>query len=107
MLIQELLKIRRIDNNFTQEQVANLLRVTTQAVSKWETGQSMPSIDNLLYLSDLYNVSNQTTVHLDLAHFAADILPQFVSFLRRKHITVVDEQGIIDKLVRNESLFEE
>ena len=57
MLIQTILKTRRINNHYTQEQIAQKLHVTTQAVSKWETGQSIPSIDNLLMLSDLYNVS--------------------------------------------------
>lgn len=57
MLIQTILKTRRITNHYTQEQIAQKLHVTTQAVSKWETGQSIPSIDNLLMLSDLYNVS--------------------------------------------------
>lgn len=57
MQIQELLKVYRRNHHFTQEQVAQKLRVTTQAVSKWENGQAMPSIDNLLLLSDLYDVS--------------------------------------------------
>lgn len=57
MLLQDMLKIYRKKNDFTQEQVAKKLFVSTQAVSKWETGQSVPSIDNLLALSDLYSVS--------------------------------------------------
>lgn len=57
MQIQEMLKTQRKKQHLTQEQVARELMVTTQAISKWETGQAMPSIDNLLRLSDLYNVS--------------------------------------------------
>lgn len=57
MLIQEILKIYRKQNNYTQEQVATKLHVSTQAVSKWEQGLSIPSIDNLLMLSDLYDVA--------------------------------------------------
>lgn len=40
MLIQTILKTRRITNHYTQEQIAHKLHVTTQAVSKWETGVS-------------------------------------------------------------------
>lgn len=57
MLLQDMLKTYRKKNKYTQEQVANKLFVSTQAVSKWENGQSVPSIDNLLALSDLYSVS--------------------------------------------------
>lgn len=57
MLIQDLLKLQRKNLNLTQEEVAEYLHVTTQAVSKWELGRSVPSIDNLLLLSDLYNIS--------------------------------------------------
>lgn len=57
MLIQDILKAYRTNHNFTQEKIAEKLHVSTQAVSKWENGKSIPSIDNLLLLSDLYNVS--------------------------------------------------
>jgi len=57
MLIQTSLKIQRLNHHYTQAQVAQQLFVSTQAVSKWELGQTMTSIDNLLALSDLYNLS--------------------------------------------------
>lgn len=41
----------------SQEQLANKLYVTRQAVSRWETGLSLPSIDLLLKLCELYKVS--------------------------------------------------
>lgn len=57
MRLQELLKQQRLQNHYTQAQLAEKLFVSTQAVSKWEHGQSVPTIDNLLMLSDLYNLS--------------------------------------------------
>lgn len=57
MLLGEILKSLRQKNKFTQEQVATKLFISTQAVSKWENELSIPSIDNLLALSDLYNIS--------------------------------------------------
>ena len=41
----------------TQEQLGELLGVTRQAVSKWESGASDPSTSNLLALARLYGVS--------------------------------------------------
>uniref|UniRef100_UPI00258907B6 helix-turn-helix domain-containing protein n=1 Tax=uncultured Secundilactobacillus sp. TaxID=2813935 RepID=UPI00258907B6 len=38
-------------------EVATILHITRQAISKWENGRSYPDIDNLVYLSGLYSVS--------------------------------------------------
>lgn len=41
----------------SQEELANLLGVTRQAVQKWEAGTSRPDMDNLLSLANYFNVS--------------------------------------------------
>ena len=51
-----LLKIRK-RNNYTLEDIAKLLGVTSQTVSNWENGKPEPSIDNLKQLSNYFNVS--------------------------------------------------
>lgn len=43
--------------NMTQEQVADRLSVSRQAVSKWENGTAEPSTANLLALAELFGVS--------------------------------------------------
>ena len=40
MRINEIIKERRLAKGFTQEQIANYLGVTAQAVNKWEKGVS-------------------------------------------------------------------
>lgn len=57
MNLNQLLKNFRIKNHMTQEQLADKIHVSHQTISKWEQGINTPSIDNLLILSDLYNVS--------------------------------------------------
>jgi len=49
-------EIRQL-KNLTQEQVAQDLAVSRQAVSKWESGRAIPDIENLMYISNLYDVS--------------------------------------------------
>ena len=53
----EALKQRRTEKGLTQEQLAEQLGVSRQAVSKWEKGLSEPSTANLLALAKLYGVS--------------------------------------------------
>ena len=53
----EHLKNLRTGHGFSQEDVAERLGVSRQAVSKWETGASEPSTANLRALAELYQVS--------------------------------------------------
>ncbi|MDD5918388.1 MAG: helix-turn-helix transcriptional regulator [bacterium] len=53
----EVLKSHRMECNMTQEFVAEVIGVSRQAVSKWESGASDPSTSNLLALAKLYGVS--------------------------------------------------
>lgn len=43
--------------NFTQEEIANKLNVTSQAVSKWENDVSSPDITLLAEISDIFNIT--------------------------------------------------
>ena len=47
----------RKEKGFSQEQLANELGISRQAVSKWERAESSPDTDNLICLARLYGVS--------------------------------------------------
>ncbi len=47
----------RVQNGFSQDGLAEVLYVTRQAVSRWELGQTLPSVDNLAELCRLFRVS--------------------------------------------------
>ena len=53
---EKILKLRKA-NNMTQEQLAEQLQVSRQAVSKWESGQAVPDADKLPAMSDLFHVT--------------------------------------------------
>ena len=53
----EILKEHRVRCKMTQEFVAERLGVSRQAVSKWESGASDPSMSNLIALAKLYGVT--------------------------------------------------
>ena len=44
-------------HNLSQEELAEKLGVSRQAVSKWERSESSPDTDNLIQLAALYNIS--------------------------------------------------
>ena len=57
MTIGERIAKCRKEKNLSQEYVAELLEVSRQAVSKWETGQSEPDTANLIALARVFGVS--------------------------------------------------
>ena len=60
METKDILKKLREDNNLTQDQMAEKLLVTRQAVSRWELGETQPNTDTLKQLSKEYDVSINT-----------------------------------------------
>ena len=60
MEIKDILKNLREKNGLTQEQVAERVMVTRQAVSRWETGETQPNTDTLKLLSREFDVSINT-----------------------------------------------
>ena len=56
MAFSENISKLRNEFNLTQEQLADKLGVTRQAISKWESGQSMPDLEKLIQLSKLFQV---------------------------------------------------
>lgn len=55
-LADKLVRLRK-ENNYTQEQLADILSVSRQSVSKWESGVAMPETEKIIVLSKLYHCS--------------------------------------------------
>lgn len=47
----------RLANSLTQDQLADKLFVTRQALSRWERGQAVPPVEMVVELSRIFNVS--------------------------------------------------
>lgn len=47
----------RDQNGWSQEQLAEKLGVARSTVAKWESGKGVPKIDNLIVMSDLFDVT--------------------------------------------------
>lgn len=55
--MKDRINLLRKKMGLSQEELANKIGVSRQAVSKWESGQSMPDLDKIIALSDLFGVS--------------------------------------------------
>jgi transcriptional regulator with XRE-family HTH domain len=57
MAFSENLRSARKDKNLSQEQLAELLSVSRQAISKWELDEGYPETDKLMQLAQILGVS--------------------------------------------------
>ena len=65
MDFSEKIAMLRRQKNWSQEELAEKLMVTRQAVSKWESAQSMPDLDKIVQLSELLGVSTDYLLKSD------------------------------------------
>jgi AbrB family looped-hinge helix DNA binding protein len=90
--IADNLRYLRSRSGLTQEQVAEYIGVSRQAVAKWERGESLPDILNCEALADLFEVSLIDLVRHDAQQEGLPIPP------RNKHIfgvVTIGERGQI------------
>ena len=57
MILGEKIARLRRKNGWSQEELADKMEVSRQAVSKWESGQTMPDLERILRLSSLFGVT--------------------------------------------------
>lgn len=60
MEAKDVLRSLRKERGLSQEELAEKIFVTRQAVSRWETGETLPTPETLQLLSALYDVSINT-----------------------------------------------
>lgn len=56
MLSEKLYQLRK-NKGFSQEQLAEQLKVSRQAISKWESGTAVPESEKLIIISNYFGVS--------------------------------------------------
>ena len=66
MSFSENLKQIRKEHHLSQEELAELLDVSRQAVSKWEQGQGYPEVEKLLLLSSKLNISLDALMDIEI-----------------------------------------
>ena len=66
ILADKIIRLRK-KNGWSQEELAEKMGVSRQAVSKWEGAQSVPDLGKILQLSTLFGVTTDYLLKDDLA----------------------------------------
>lgn len=75
-MISQNLMILRKQFRFSLEEVAEKIGVSRQAVTKWETGETVPDLYNCKSLADLYGVTMDDLVNYDSKENSLQIPPK-------------------------------
>lgn len=108
MELKKILKEKRKETGWTQEELAEKLLVTSKTVSNWETGKTFPDIESLIRIAKLYHLSldNLLTEGSDVVKdierkTKLTTLKKFMwfpSILNIILIMIVSQQGIFGRL---------
>lgn len=77
MLSEKIYELRR-KQGLSQEQLAERIGVSRQAISKWESGQSIPDLDKLILLSENFSVSLDALVKESESEEAEEVQGAFI-----------------------------
>jgi len=72
MSFNEKLQKLRKERKYSQEELADMLDVTRQSVSKWESGQTYPEMDKLLALCKIFNCSLEDLTNDEVKEISSD-----------------------------------
>ena len=99
MMLSENLQLLRKENGWSQEELAEKCQVSRQAIAKWESGESVPTIEKLIYLAGLYEVSLDELVgRIEIDKFAK--LKQYIKDFAAKDIPIDEDDDVSAITVR-------
>lgn len=85
-------KLRK-ERNLTQEELAELLGVTFQAISKWENGTGLPDISQVVPLANVFGVSTDV-IFGTKTDKSDDDIEEFIRGIERKICNCPDDDDI-------------
>lgn len=103
MELRDKLILLRKEKELSQADLAEILNVSRQAISRWEMGTSVPSMDNLSALSRLYNVSVDSLMRPD--NNAETIVKEQVNNEEKEEANIKRSYSDFLKIVKNRTLF--
>ena len=103
MELRDKLILLRKEKELSQADLAEILNVSRQAISRWEVGTSVPSMDNLSALSRLYNVSLDSLMRPD--NNAETVVKEQLNNEEKEEANIKRSYSDFLKIVKNRTLF--
>lgn len=92
MSLGENLQFLRKQQNMTQEQLAEMLNVSRQSVSKWESDGSFPETDKIIQICDMFHCSMDTLLRGSMEEVSVEDTARYDSHMN--HFSIIMAFGI-------------
>ena len=94
------LKYLREQKKLSQNKLAGLLGVNQTTIARWENGEMSPSLESILDISDVLNISLFDLASQDLAKDTSDSFDELeVLFYKYKNILTDDDREYIKFII--------
>ena len=86
MTLGEKIAHLRIVNGMSQEKLAGLLNVSRQSISKWESDESQPQIENILEIAQLFQITTDELLNDQIViHRGKKLIPSIGEDIKTKY----------------------
>ena len=98
MTIGEKITHLRIASGISQEKLADMLNVSRQSVSKWESDESLPQIDKIVEFCELFKISTDDFLHDNVViHRGKNLVPSIGEDIKTKYFGTDGFRGEVNK----------
>ena len=100
MTIAEKIVHLRVVNNISQEELATKLNVTRQTVSKWESGDTLPQLDKVSELCELFKITADELINDNVViHRGKQLVPSIGEDVKTKYFGTDGFRGEVNKVL--------
>ena len=100
MTIAEKIVHLRVCNNISQEELTEKLSVTRQTVSKWESGDSLPQLDKVSELCELFKITADELIDDKIViHRGKKLVPSIGEDVKTKYFGTDGFRGEVNKVL--------
>lgn len=90
-LYDKLIQLRK-ERNWSQEDLAEKLNVSRQAISRWENGTAYPDAQNILQISKLFNVTTDYLLNDD--YETDEDIPAVKTVIKEKETLLIKKKNL-------------
>lgn len=100
ILADKIMNLRK-KSGMSQEDLANQINVSRQAVSKWESAQSIPDLDKIILMSQIFGVSTDYLLKDDIEELTTEQIIKDEPGVATRRVTLEMADDYIDKAFHN------
>ncbi len=95
MILADKLNKLRTSSGLSQEQLAEKMHVSRQSISKWESGSSIPTMDKIVELSNIYGISTDYLLKDEMESLPDEIVAEFDQEASVREISIEDANDFL------------